>query len=41
MIKISIDKAKLGIKLAKERVNEAGMIVVPAGIELTHQRKKY
>jgi hypothetical protein len=36
MIKISIDKAKPGMKLAQEIINDTGMIIVPAGIELTH-----
>ncbi|HHW19916.1 MAG TPA: hypothetical protein PKZ17_00085 [Thermodesulfovibrio thiophilus] len=35
MIKIPIDKAKPGIKIVKDIVNESGMIVVPAGKELT------
>lgn len=35
MIKISIDKAKPGMKILKDVVNEAGMVVVPAGKELT------
>lgn len=35
MLKISIDKAKPGMTLAQDVINEAGMIVVPAGKELT------
>lgn len=35
MIKISIDKAKAGMKITKDVVNEAGMVIVPAGRELT------
>lgn len=35
MIKISIDRAKAGMKLAQDVVNEAGMVVIPAGKELT------
>ncbi|MEN2993789.1 MAG: hypothetical protein ABDH19_00370 [Thermodesulfovibrio sp.] len=35
MIKISIDKAKPGMKITKDIVNEAGMVVVPAGKKLT------
>ncbi|MGB9710286.1 MAG: hypothetical protein ACPLZA_02155 [Thermodesulfovibrio sp.] len=35
MIKISINKAKPGMKILKDIVNEAGMVVVPAGKELT------
>lgn len=35
MIKISINKAKPGMKIAKDIVNEAGMVVVPVGKELT------
>ncbi|GLI54013.1 hypothetical protein [Thermodesulfovibrio yellowstonii] len=35
MIKISIDKAKPGMKIAKDIVNEAGMVVITAGKELT------
>lgn len=34
MIKISIDRAKPGMKLAQDVVNEAGMVVIPAGKEL-------
>ncbi len=33
--KISIEKAKPGMKIAREVVNEAGMVVLPAGKELT------
>lgn len=35
MIKIPISKAKPGMKILKDIVNEAGMVVVPAGRELT------
>lgn len=35
MIKISIDRAKAGMKVAQDVVNEAGMVVIPAGKELT------
>lgn len=35
MKKISIDRVKPGMKIVKEIVNEAGMVVVPAGKELT------
>lgn len=35
MIKISTEKAKPGMKLAQEIINESGMVVVPAGKELT------
>lgn len=35
MLKISIDKAKPGMTLAQDVINEAGTIVVPAGKELT------
>lgn len=35
MIKISIDRAKAGMKVAQDVVNEAGMIIIPAGKELT------
>lgn len=35
MIKISIDKAKPGMKIAKDVVNEAGMVIIAAGKELT------
>ncbi len=35
MIKISIDKAKPGMKIAKDVVNEAGMVIITAGKELT------
>ncbi|GAB6183920.1 hypothetical protein [Thermodesulfovibrio hydrogeniphilus] len=33
--KISIDRAKPGMKVVKDVVNEAGMVVLPAGKELT------
>lgn len=35
MIKIPVDKAKPGMKILKDIVNESGMVVVPAGKELT------
>ncbi|MEJ5227843.1 hypothetical protein [Thermodesulfovibrio sp.] len=35
MKKISIDRVKPGMKIVKEVMNEAGMVVVPAGKELT------
>ncbi|GAB5046493.1 hypothetical protein [Thermodesulfovibrio sp. TK110] len=35
MIKIPISKAKPGMKILKDITNEAGMVVVPAGKELT------
>lgn len=35
MIKIPIDKAKPGMKIAKDVVNEAGMVIITAGNELT------
>lgn len=35
MIKIPIEQAKPGMKIVKDVVNEAGMIVIPAGRELT------
>ncbi len=35
MIKIHIDKAKAGMKVVKDIVNDAGMVIVPAGRELT------
>lgn len=35
MLKISIDRAKPGMKLVQDVINESGMIVVPAGKELT------
>lgn len=35
MIKIPLDKATVGMKITKDIVNEAGMVVVPAGKELT------
>ncbi len=34
MMKIPIDKAKPGMKIVKDVVNEAGMIIIPAGREL-------
>lgn len=35
MLKISIDRAKAGMILAQDVINEAGIVVVPAGKELT------
>lgn len=35
MLKISVDKAKAGMILAQDVINEAGMVVVPKGKELT------
>lgn len=35
MLKIPIDRAKAGMILAKDLINEAGIVVVPAGKELT------
>ncbi|MCS7215538.1 MAG: hypothetical protein RMI30_01300 [Thermodesulfovibrio sp.] len=35
MIKISVNKAKPGMKIMKDIINEAGMVVIPAGKELT------
>ncbi len=35
MLKISIDRAKAGMILAQDVINEAGMVIVPAGKELT------
>ncbi|WP_353684917.1 hypothetical protein V4D30_03740 [Thermodesulfovibrio sp. 3907-1M] len=35
MIKIPINKAKPGMKILRDITNEAGMVVVPAGRELT------
>ncbi|MEN2985726.1 MAG: hypothetical protein ABDH16_03605 [Thermodesulfovibrionaceae bacterium] len=34
-MKISIDKAKAGMKVAEDVINEAGMIIIPKGKELT------
>ncbi len=35
MLKISVDKAKPGMKLAQDVINEAGIVMIPAGKELT------
>lgn len=35
MIKIPINRAKPGMKILQDVVNESGMVVVPAGKELT------
>lgn len=35
MIKIPIEQAKPGMKILKDVINEAGMVILPAGRELT------